>query len=970
MKRAKLSVSVCFLVVVGCLFASSLVPIRRVGASVKRSGHDNHKSKTNGDQEEPSPCADAKKSNLPLPSSLPPDEYQKKLLDFLASQEYVKLKWCEDKLIRDTGPYIDGVYYGTHPAVRVFYSPEVMEWLLKNRQGTIPDGAMIIKEMFPGPAGKYQDGPQPKVNDWTVMVKDSKASRDGWYWGGYWTGSPMPKPSHSYDPPFNYPNDGFGISCLHCHAAAEKEFTFSTLNNIKGFPGDPLTFFVDDWHTNSNVNKAAAVAAAAIPAPHVEKATEPEEQHEDPSHRREPPAFKRPLTTSPAEFFNLMGEAAAKAIAPKLLVFPGETYDHVYAGQKGAEEFLTSDQCQICHSANAWYGKKYLMVLEGGTANPVNVSPYGEWRWSPMGLAGRDPVFYSQFDSEMNFLKSRPAETQMVTNTCYSCHGVMGKRQLDLDHPGQNPNFNPAVVYNTNLQDPNFKYGALARDGVSCLACHRIVEDKAPPGEDPLKYFLNHDITGNFKVGKQGEAYGPFKDKEVSPYIMKNALEIDPKESGYMKSSRLCGSCHTIKLPVLDQTPPGTSIEQATYLEWLNSQFQNEYSPGPNAQSCQDCHMANSYANAKNNVSISPIQSVIADVEDDTYPAAEHRASIDKIRVRYRDKGFARHQFQGLNIFMLEFVNQFMTPALNNPQVFSNDILGLRKSDYMSTLNNDLDNAISNFVQAAQNDTATVEVTNPVVDKTKNSLVADVTVTNKTGHRFPSGVGFRRAFIEFEVTDKTKIDPKTGKTQVVWASGKTNEKGYIVDNQGKILDTEFIGTKLDKSKAYQPHFYGPDHPITSSKQVQIYEELVKDASGNFTTSFIRRDDIVKDNRLLPKGWSHDGPTPSLTGEFLRATYPEGDADHDPNYLNGSGTSQVRYIIPLSELPADTNPDNLEIRVTLYYQAQPPYYLDQRFEQTPAAPATQRLFYLRNEIVTDGTPIEDWRLMITSKTVTP
>ena len=34
------------------------------------------------------------------------------------------------------------------------------------------------------------------------------------------------------------------------------------------------------------------------------------------------------------------------------------------------------------------------------------------------------------------------------------------------------------------------------------------------------------------------------------------------------------------------------SIEQATYLEWLNSQYQTEFGlPGPNARSCQSCHM-------------------------------------------------------------------------------------------------------------------------------------------------------------------------------------------------------------------------------------------------------------------------------------------------------------------------------------------------------------------------------------------
>lgn len=36
-------------------------------------------------------------------------------------------------------------------------------------------------------------------------------------------------------------------------------------------------------------------------------------------------------------------------------------------------------------------------------------------------------------------------------------------------------------------------------------------------------------------------------------------------------------------------------------------------------------------------------------------------------------------------------------------------------------------------------------------------LQATVTVRNKTGHRFPSGVAFRRAFIEFLVLDGKEV---------------------------------------------------------------------------------------------------------------------------------------------------------------------------------------------------------------------
>jgi hypothetical protein len=304
-----------------------------------------------------------------------------------------------------------------------------------------------------------------------------------------------------------------------------------------------------------------------------------------------------------------------------------------------------------------------------------------------------------------------------------------------------------------------------------------------------------------------------------------------------------------------------------------------------------------------------------------------------------------------------------MTPDTSKPPLFSNDILGVRKLDYMSTLTNDLHSAISNFVQAARHETATVDITKPEV--VGQNLIADVTVTNKTGHRFPSGVGFRRAFIEFDVIDSGSIDPATGEPKILWSSGRTNDEGFIIDNDLKILETEYLGTSRNLKGPCQPHFFGKDRAISSSKQVQIYEELMTDSDSNFTTSFIRRDTPVKDNRLLPRGWSVKGPDPSLSGEFLHSTFPEGDAVDDPSYANGSGTSSVRYAVPLSQLPRGIDTSRLTVKATLYYQSIPPYYLMQRFEQAPNAEGTKRLFYLTSRLKTKGTHIENWRLKIAS-----
>ena len=91
----------------------------------------------------------------------------------------------------------------------------------------------------------------------------------------------------------------------------------------------------------------------------------------------------------------------------------------------------------------------------------------------------------------------------------------------------------------------------------------------------------------------------------------------------------------------------------------------------------------------------------------DQYPQTGNRLPEDKIRVRFRDKGFARHQFQGLNVTLLEMFRQYMAPYNSNGSQLANQILGVRQNDYMSGLN-DLSTAIDAFVEQAQNATADV----------------------------------------------------------------------------------------------------------------------------------------------------------------------------------------------------------------------------------------------------------------------
>ena len=161
----------------------------------------------------------------------------------------------------------------------------------------------------------------------------------------------------------------------------------------------------------------------------------------------------------------------------------------------------------------------------------VNVSEYGEWRWSPMGLAGRDPVFFSQLEYELRFIDTIPANRiaghdpaatravlhEQVVDTCMRCHGVMGKRTNDIEN-GRNAHFNMNWVFQAaphpgTAPDAGFRYGGLARDGISCTVCHHInqTHDQAVS----LAYVLKNNSTGLFTVGSPEELNGPFKNDPI-----------------------------------------------------------------------------------------------------------------------------------------------------------------------------------------------------------------------------------------------------------------------------------------------------------------------------------------------------------------------------------------------------------------------------------------------------------------------
>jgi hypothetical protein len=903
-----------------------------------------------------------RKRILPRPSAVAPREFEELLFSFLNERRYQSLGWAIDKGVRDTGPFMNGTYYGTHPAVRVFYSPEVIEWLRAGRVGPIPDGAIIIKEQYPEPAarhaGKNEEELWSALKDWTVMVKDSKGSQDGWYWSNPEKGQ-CTSNQHAY--PYQYPTSGFGLYCVRCHAVtqtagagttdAANEFTFSALRNIAGFPGEPIRYQIDDsWRKDAKETSASASS----------------------SHPRcrAPKSVAKPnreLMGDFAKFFDAIQVQHPTQVA----AMPPVTHDHVVA-QRSAQ-FVTSDQCMSCHSGmTAPFGPSMFVPFGKAIdfeAPGWDVSPYGEWRWSAMGLAGRDPVFFAQVETELKLIdqefgsdkKHAQELKEALFDTCLRCHGGMGHRQFKADHP-DNRHFSTAHTQATD--GPHSHYGALARDGVSCMVCHRM-QAKPQPTEDRrpyLQYFLETQITGNYQLGPSNEIYGPFKDEEIAPYAMEHATGWKPKHGSFLKSSQMCGTCHTIALPAVDDPvhphDPHVDevrktqtvevfrkchhhLEQATYLEWLNSEYENEVNPqNLNAKSCQDCHMARNLVDERHSINIPNIATRIAHIQDPTYPESENVAAPEHLNVRIRNKDFRRHNFGGLNSLLIEMFRQ-------HP-----DVLGVRTTDFMTGSKIDAENALAGITRRARYETADLSVT---VKQRDEHIEAQVVVTNKVGHRFPSGVAFRRAFLEVALVRVTA----SSEEETVWASGRTNALGVLIGPDGAPLATEFFERDDQGRQQFQPH-----HAVIDSEtQVQVYETLIHNKKRELTTSFIRGCGIIKDNRLLPRGWKLDGPGGGLTGRFLEATHPHQETLKDPRYANGSGTDEITYKIPRPK----QDQGSLEVRATLYYQPLPPYFLATLFKTAPEGEATQRLHSLLAHLKLDNTDFQGWKLRIASAT---
>ena len=152
-------------------------------------------------QPQPSPPPADPCATLPPATAL---DFKPRLQVFLDNFCYQKQNWQHDANVRSS----DGV----HLFVQIWYSPSLMDWINHNRVGAPPDGAILVKEEH-----SKIDAP---LLLWSLMIKDSNLSWDGWYWAVLF---PTKSGQSSLTGACAEPQQlltGAGLYCLNCHASA------------------------------------------------------------------------------------------------------------------------------------------------------------------------------------------------------------------------------------------------------------------------------------------------------------------------------------------------------------------------------------------------------------------------------------------------------------------------------------------------------------------------------------------------------------------------------------------------------------------------------------------------------------------------------------------------------------------------------------------------------------------------------
>lgn len=432
----------------------------------------------------------------------------------------------------------------------------------------------------------------------------------------------------------------------------------------------------------------------------------------------------------------------------------------------------------------------------------ADVSIDSHWRSTMMANASKDPIWKAKVASEVT---RNPKFTSIIEGKCATCHMPMARTQAKFEGSAVEIGRKGYL----NAQNPSHES---AMDGVSCTLCHQIQDRDLGSRES---------FSGNYKIDPSTKRparyiFGPYRDPLGNP--MRNMAGFTPAHSSHITTSELCAICHTLFTPTVDASGNvvGEFPEQTPYLEWKHS----VYGGGGNlGKSCEQCHM----------------------------PEAQGGVVISNRPGRLSPRSpFSKHFFVGGNAFMLTILKAHLSEL---GVTASKDQLDLTRK---RTLN-----------QLTQQ---TAEIAIETVRTRNTELEVEVRVSNKAGHKLPTGFPSRRAWIHFIARDAG------GK--VMLESGGFTPSGAITGNNAD-----------GDMKGYERHY----DIIESSDKAQIYEGIMKNPGGAITYTLLEAGDFIKDNRLLPKGFHKDRADPLIA--------VKGSAANDEDFIDGSDS--ITYLVETS-----------------------------------------------------------------------